>query len=236
MPPDTARSRPWASDRDLSHFLLRACHDLKSAVRAIRTSAELLGRDAPQSKAGTAKTLGFITDGARQIELLTDGLANYSVALQIERESFQRIGMSVALRTALARLDNELRAQRAEVSADDLPRVFGNPDRLAEVFGILLRNALRHRSEREPRIHISAERQGADWHFAVRDNGAGIEPAWLDRVFEPFERMRGGENEGVGLGLPICQAIVERHGGKLWAQSTPGEGSTFFFSVPAADD
>lgn len=237
MPPDTAHpSQPWASDRDLSHFLLRACHDLKTAVRAIRTSAELLNRNGLPDNSAAARHLDFIADGARRIDLLTDGLTGYSIALQIDRSSFQRIGMNVILRNALARLDSELREQGAEIVAGDLPRIFGNTDRLGQVFEILLRNALLHRSERKPRIDVSAERQGNEWLFAVRDNGEGIETAWLERIFEPFERMRGGENEGSGLGLPICRVIVERHGGKLWARSTPGEGSAFFFSLPAEED
>ncbi len=225
---------PWTSDRNLSEFLLRACHDLKSSLRAVRAHAELLGMKGREpDKPGFEKHLGFIVDGARKIDLLVEGLASYSIALQIEESSFQSIRMDIPLRTALARLDGELRGQNAEVTSGELPRVRGNPDRLAQIFEILLRNAVRHRAERSPCVHITAESQTEEWLFAVRDNGPGIEPRWLERIFKPFERLHGKETEGVGLGLAICRAIVERHGGKLWAESTPGTGSTFFFSLPA---
>jgi signal transduction histidine kinase len=226
---------PWTSDRHLSEFLLRACHDLKTPLRAIRANAELLQRNGlAQQDSGSEQRLSFIADGARRIDLLADGLASYSIALQIEESSFQFIRMDAVLRTALARLHEELRNRRAEITSDALPRTFGNPDRLAQIFEILVRNALQYGDQAAPRIHITAEKQGEAWLFAVRDNGPGIESAWLDRIFRPFERLHGKQNEGVGLGLAIGRAIVNRHGGKLWAESGPESGSTFFFTLPVA--
>jgi light-regulated signal transduction histidine kinase (bacteriophytochrome) len=222
------------SDRDLSAFLLRACHDLRGSLRAIRANAELLQRDgAAAETADFERRLGFIVDGARRIDLLTDGLSGYSIALQIEEASFQFTRMDAQLRTALAKLDKELREQGAEVTYGELPGVLGNPDRLAQIFETLLRNALRHRGQSSARIHVSAEKQGEEWLFAVRDNGPGIDAAYLERIFRPFERLNPTEHEGVGMGLAICRAIVERHGGRLWAESTPGTGSTFLFTLPA---
>jgi signal transduction histidine kinase len=141
--------------------------------------------------------------------------------------------MELALRTALAKLDKELRTEGAEVTSGTLPVVSGNPDRLAQVFEILLRNALRYRTERAPRIHISAEKQDNEWLFSVRDNGPGIEADYLERVFQPFERLHAGNTEGAGMGLTICRAIVERHGGRIRVESEPGAGSTFLFTLPA---
>jgi signal transduction histidine kinase len=230
----TDRSTP---DRDLSEFLQRACHDLKSALRAIRAQAELLQRDArPAENSDLERRLGFIVDGARKIDSLTDGLSGYSIALQIEEASFQPARMDVILRTALARTDREMQERGAEVTSSELPQVYGNPDRLVQVFEILLHNALRHCGQSSPRIHITAEKRADEWLFAVRDNGPGIEAAYLERIFKPFERLHGEKPEGPGMGLAICRAIVERHGGKLWAESTPGTGSTFLFTIPAIDD
>ena len=229
----SGRKDGWTSDQDLSEFLLRGCHDLRSPVRAIRAHADLIRKSArtPET-ADFDQRLDFIVDGVRKIDLLTAGLTSYSIALHIEQASFQPARMEVMLRTALARLDDELRTHGAEVTHGDLPGVSGNPDRLAEIFGNLLENALRHRAERSPRILITAERQAETWLFAVRDNGPGIDADYLERVFKPFERLRAGE--GPGLGLAICRTIVEKHGGKLWAESTPGTGSTFFFTLPVS--
>ncbi len=124
------------------------------------------------------------------------------------------------------------------MTCGELPRVFGNPDRLAQVFENLLRNAVRHRGESAPHIHVQAEKQAAadgqeEWLFAIRDNGPGIEAAYLERIFKPFERLSAEKPEAPGMGLAICRAIVERHGGKLWVESTPGSGSTFFFTLAA---
>jgi signal transduction histidine kinase len=231
---------PWTSDRHLSEFLLRACHDLKTPLRAIRTSAELLERNGDiakqiaQQESGVEQRIRFIADGARRIDLLADGLASYSIALQIEESSFQFIRMDAVLRTALTRLREELSKHCAEVTSDELPRIFGNPDRLAQIFEILIRNALQYGDQVSPRIHITAEKHVEAWLFAVRDNGPGIESAWLDRIFRPFERLHGKQNEGAGLGLAIGRAIMNRHGGKLWAESGPESGSTFFFTLPVA--
>jgi len=239
------------SDRDLSEFLLRACHDLRSSLRAIRAHAELVQRgvhadDTPDLN----RNFAFIASNARRIELLTDGLSSYSIALQIEEASFQSARMDVLLRTALARIDQEIQELGAEVTSGELPQVSGKPDRLVQVFEILLLNALRHCGQSSPRIHVTAEKvtaekvtaekvsagkQAEEWLFAIRDNGPGIDAAYLERVFKPFERLHAGQAESVGMGLAICRAIVERHGGKLWAESTPGTGSTFLFTLPVVD-
>jgi signal transduction histidine kinase len=221
------------SDPDLSRFLLRACHDLRSSLRAIRVHTELLQREAAAGISELDQHLAFIVDGTRRIDLLTEGLSSYSIALQIDEASFQPIRMDLAVRTALAKLDKELRNAGAEVTRGTLPVVSGNLDRLVQVFEILLRNALHHRSERPPRIHIGAEKQDNEWIFAVQDNGPGIEAEYLERVFQPFERLRPGE--GAGMGLTICRAIVERHGGRTRVESEPGAGSTFLFTLPAKD-
>jgi signal transduction histidine kinase len=219
-------------EREFSQFLLRASHDLRTSARAVQVHSELLLRDAPPAS-DFAESLRFVAGGARQIDLLVDGLAGYSVALQTDDSSFQVTPTAVLLRTVLARLEKELREAGAEVTYDPLPRVRGNPDRLMQVFENLLRNAVHHRGPAAPRIHITAEEQDGSWLFAVRDNGPGLEADCLEIIFRPFERLHGKERSGAGLGLAICRAIVERHGGAIWAESRVGSGSTFFFRLPA---
>ena len=237
MPPWTTRDdqngRPI--ERDMSDFLLRACHDLRTPLRAIHAHAELLRKtENPQSAADFDQRLGFIVDGAQRMNLLLDGLASYSISLRLEEQSFQPTQMEVILRLALAKLRKELTESQAEVAYDPLPSVTGDPDRLAQLLENLVLNAIRHRGSNPPRVHVSVTKQADSYVFAVRDNGPGIESAYLERVFAPFERLCGKELPGPGLGLAISREIVERHGGRIWVESTLGSGSTFFFTLPAA--
>jgi len=220
------------SDREVSEFLLRACHDLRSPARAVRTYSELFLRDSGGLEGpAVAQRIGFIVDGARKIDALLDGLAAYAVALQTDSSSFQSSRLDVLLRSVLAKMDKELRAGGAEVVYGELPLVAGNLDRLMQVFEHLLRNALAYRGETPPRISIDAARQGEDWLLTVRDNGPGVEAESLEKIFRPFERLQA--KSGTGMGLAICRAIVERHGGRIWAESDGQRGSVFCFTLPA---
>ena len=222
------------SDREVSEFLLRACHDLRAAARTVRTHSELLLKDAGTLRnPGFEQGIGFIVEGSRRIDSLVDGLVSYSVALQTEPASFQSTRLDVLLRSVLTKLDKELRACGAEVARGELPMVTGNPDRLLQVFEYLLRNALVHRGQAAPRIEIGAGKHVEGWLFTVRDNGPGVETALLESIFMPFERLPGKPRPGAGLGLAICRAIVERHGGRIWAESQPEGGVTFCFTLPA---
>ena len=225
------REKPVDRDRELSEFLLRVSHDMRSPMRAIRAHAELIRRD---SAASDDPRLGFIIGGIQNVELLADGLSSYALALRIEAASFQPAQMDVLTRLAMAKIRKEIQENQAQIAVDPLPTVAGNPDRLAQLMENLLLNALRHRGPDAPRIQVSAERNGNDWRFGVRDNGPGIDAAYLERIFKPFERLRGKELPGPGLGLAIAREIARKHGGTMWAESQAGAGSTFFFTLPAA--
>ena len=223
-------SRDW----EISEFLLRLCHDLRGPARAIRGHAELLAKDfAAVGDPGVPERLGFITTGIQSVEALAEGLASYSLALRIEAGSFQPTQMEVLVRLVLAKLRKEVQTAGAEVSYGALPQIHGNPDRLSQLWENLILNAIRHRGPEAPRIQVSAEVAERNWRFAVRDNGPGIESAYLEKIFKPFERLRGKQTPGCGLGLAIAREIVERHGGRIWAESAPGAGATFFFTLPA---
>jgi signal transduction histidine kinase len=179
--------------------------------------------------------LSFIVEGTRRLELLAEGLSNYSVALGIEESSFRSVSSDILLRSALAKLGKELAENQAEVIYKDLPRVHGDPDRLSQVFENLLMNAVRHRGAATPRVQVAAEKELTYWRFAVRDNGPGVEEEYLERIFNPFERLSSGGSGAPGLGLTISREIVVRHGGRMWAESEIGAGSTFLFTLPARD-
>jgi len=226
---------PTRSDRELSEFLLRACHDLRAAARAVRTHSELFLKDSARAQdAASEQRLGFIVDGSRKIDRLLDGLVQYSVALQTDPSTFQPTRLDVLLRFALAQLDKDLRAAGGAVTYGALPEVRGNPDRLMQVWENLLRNSVIHRGETGPKIDISAERQDGNWQIAVKDNGPGVEPAFLETIFTPFERLDKHHGSGAGLGLAICRTIVERHGGRIWAESRPEGGLAVCFTLPAS--
>jgi len=236
-PGEEANSRKElpTTDRQASELLLRACHDLRTPLRSIRAHAELLLRShETKQMPDIEERLGFIVGGARRMDRLVDGLASYSLALQIDKTSFHLTPMDVLLRTVLKRLEKELRDNEAEVSCKKLPRVWGDPDRLIDLLENLLANALRHRGQAPPRIRITAGKQAEEWQFGVRDNGPGVDAAYLESIFSPFVRLPGKQLEGPGLGLAICRAIVEQHGGRIWAESEAGTGSTFLFTLPAA--
>ena len=121
----------------------------------------------------------------------------------------------------------------AQVTCDPLPTIEGDATQLIQVFQNLVGNAIKFRDEKAPSVHVSAERKANEWVFAVRDNGIGIAPEDSERIFRIFQRLHGrGEYPGTGIGLAVCKRIVERHGGRIWVESKPGNGSVFYFTIP----
>ncbi len=226
-----------AVDDELRQFLLRACHDLRNPLRAVRANAELLRIPEKRQGPDAGLILGFIVDGARRIDSLVDGLAAYTLALHTGTQPFLPTNLGVVLRSVIARLAAEIRECDAEVTYGELPRIAGDPDRLGQLFECLLRNALRYRGSAPPRIHITATAHDDAWLVAVRDNGIGIEQGDAERIFRPFERLHrdapSGEIAGAGLGLAVCREIVTRHGGKIWAEHAGEPGATILLTLPA---
>jgi light-regulated signal transduction histidine kinase (bacteriophytochrome) len=124
----------------------------------------------------------------------------------------------------------------AHVTSTVLPKVRIPESHLVQLLQNLISNALKYRRPEPPTVDISAERQERRWRFAVRDNGIGIEPPYLPQIFGVFKRLHGQEYEGTGIGLAICQKIIDRNGGRIWVESEPDKGSTFFFTVRALDE
>jgi signal transduction histidine kinase len=228
-----------ANDRESSEFLLRVCHDLRTCLRSIQPPAEsLLMRGESGPAATMERRLSFIMGGARKLDLLVEGLAAYAVAMQINRGTFQIVPLDIVLRGVLMKLDKELRDNRTMMSCDKMPPVSGDPDRLGQVFDILIRNALVHRGQAQPRISVVVQAHPEGWLFSVRDNGPGLEAAYLERIFQPFERLNGNGSDsiGPGLGLATCRIIVERHGGRVWAESEANAGFTVSFTLPRLEE
>jgi light-regulated signal transduction histidine kinase (bacteriophytochrome) len=220
------------SNADLAQFAYVASHDLKEPLRAVSGCVGLLKRHFEgnlDERAGEYMT--HIVDGAVRMETLIDGLLAYS-RVGTQGGELQPVESAKALGTALQNLAASIEESGAVVTHDTLPAVDGDLPQLVSLFQNLIGNALKFRKATLPHIHVSAERNGTHWHFSVRDNGIGIAPQNFERIFAVFQRLHTRrEYPGTGIGLAICKKIVERHGGRIWVESVPGEGATFSFSL-----
>ncbi|MEN6516741.1 MAG: PAS domain S-box protein [Methanospirillum sp.] len=230
------RSRELArSNEELQQFAYIASHDLQEPLRAISGFTELLERRYKGELDERAdRYINFIVDGTRQMQQVIQDLLAYS-RVQTKAHEFDLIDTNRALDQALLNLRVSIRDRHAHVAVEDrLPEIFADGIQITQVFQNLIGNALKFQKPGAvPEIRISTVREGGDWVFSVADNGIGIDARHLDRIFMLFQRLHAkGEYDGTGIGLAICKRIVERHGGSIAVQSTPGLGSTFTFSIP----
>jgi len=232
------RARELArSNADLEQFAYVASHDLQEPLRAIVSYLQLLERRyVAQLDERGQRYIGHAVEGGRRMQTLITDLLTYSRVGRRGTE-FAPVEMASVFESAVFGLRVAIEESDALVTHDPLPTVNGDVTQLTQVMQNLLGNALKFRGEARPAIHVSAERQTGAWQFSVRDNGIGIAPEYRDRVFILFQRLHArDEYSGTGIGLAVCKKIVERHGGTLWVDSTPGGGSTFRFTLPDAGD
>jgi light-regulated signal transduction histidine kinase (bacteriophytochrome) len=222
------------SNRDLEQFAYVASHDLQEPLRAVGGYVKLLQRRFPKDI--DAKAIEFITgaaDGATRMErLITDLLAFSRVGTR--GATFVPADMNGLLAEALQNLQASIKTAGAKVTHDPMPTLAVDPTQMMQLFQNLIGNAIKFRGERPPEIHVGAQKQEGRWVFSVRDNGIGIDPQYFERIFQIFQRLHTRKvYAGTGIGLAICKKIVERHGGTIWLESQPEQGSTFYFSIPA---
>ncbi len=218
---------------DLQQFAYAASHDLQEPVRNVAVYSEIISRRyQSQLDADGRLFLGFLTEGGRRLATLINDLLAYTRAGVIEG-LVTAVDSSAVLKHTLFSLAEAIRESDAVLTYDDLPPVHMGEAHLQQVFQNLIVNALRYRGERTPRIHISATSQGRSWRFSVEDNGIGIASQYKEKIFGIFKRLHHDQKYGgTGIGLAICQRVVERYGGRIWVESEPGKGSTFYFTVP----
>lgn len=221
------------SNAELEQFAYVASHDLQEPLRKVASFCQLLARKYEgQLDERADQYIHFAVDGATRMQLLINDLLDYSRVGRADT-AFELVDCNVALGRALSNLETAIDETGATVSAEPLPTVVGIPLRITQVFQNLIANALKFRSAEPPVVRIGAERVGDEWEFSVADNGIGIEPQYADRIFVVFQRLHTKEAyPGTGIGLAICKKIVERHGGRIWLESTPGVGSTFRWTMP----
>lgn len=220
---------------ELRQFAYVASHDLQEPLRSVGSYAQLLRkRYGGRLDSDADDFIGFVVDGVQRMHVLLNDMLAFSRVTTDDGETRpnDRCDCELVLSRALANLDSSMRESGAVVTHDPLPVVLGDEVQLVQVFQNLIGNAIRYRSEEPPRIHISVLHNDAEWVFAVKDNGIGIEPRYHDRIFGIFKRLHGKELPGTGMGLAICKKIIEFHGGRIWVDSQPGEGAVFHFTIP----
>ncbi len=220
-------------NRELDEFTYVASHDLQEPLRKLVSFSTLLktdiGGDLPEKAATDIK---FITDSAKRMEALVQDLLQLSRSgrSDMKRES---IPLNECADHALESLSTAIEEAEAVIERDDLPDVVADRTLMTQLFQNLIGNALKYRSpDRTPVIRITVESSETGWLFGVRDNGIGMESQYVEQIFAPFKRLHGrGEYKGTGIGLAICRKVVDRHGGRIWAESVFGEGSHFKFTL-----
>lgn len=198
--------------------------------------SELLRRKfSEQLGAAGEEYIGYTVLGAKRMENLLRNLRTYTHDSTLAQAPADEVDTDAIFSRTLQNLAVAIEANEAKIECGALPKVRIYEFQLEQIFLNLIANAIRYRTDAPPEIAVSAERQGGDWVFSVRDNGIGIEPKFHEQIFEVFKRLHGAaEYSGTGMGLAICQRAIERAGGRIWVESSPNEGSTFFFTVPAA--
>lgn len=223
------------SNDELEQFAYVASHDLQEPLRMVSSYTQLLARRYRDRLDDDAREfIGYAVDGVNRMQALIADLLAFS-RVGSRGGAMEATRLDAVVERTLANLEAAIRESGARVTIHPLPVVRGDAGQLGQLFQNLVGNALKFRGAAAPRIEVGAGRDGGQWRFHVRDNGIGIEPEYTERIFVIFQRLHGrAEYPGTGIGLSICKKIVERHGGRIWVDSQPGRGSTFFFTLPAA--
>lgn len=226
--------RNHAEER-LEQIASAVSHDLREPLRTITNYQRLLERRHGDSLDDDARSfLAFAVDGAERMEKMLEGLLAYA-RVDADERAPQPTDCAVVLDAVTTSLRGEIEGRGAEIVRGELPTVVADESQLERLFSVLVSNALTYGGDR-PHIEIGAEQEEAEWRFRVADDGIGIDPSDRERIFDLFERLHTQEEyPGTGTGLAIAREIVAVHGGQIWIESEPGEGSTFYFTIPVAD-
>lgn len=223
------------ADVEFEEFVSLAAHNLRESLREVASFSQLMAETyANRLDSDAGAFLGRIQEGAARMQsLLTDVVDYWATSSGDEQSS--RTDMEAVLRQVLLCLDKQILARSAVITHDPLPAVLGDSEVLTRVLRHLIRNAVEYCETLSPHVHIASRRVSLEWVFSVQDSGPGIDPAFQGNLFQVFKRLHGRGHAGNGLGLAFCKKAIESGGGRMWMESTPGAGSTFYFTVAPAE-
>ncbi|MGG6296731.1 sensor histidine kinase [Leptolyngbya sp. AN02str] len=225
------------SNQDLEQFAYVASHDLQEPLRAVAGYTQLLTKEYGDRFDSTAQLYTtYIVDGAKRMQQLIQDLLTYS-RIGSKDLNLSLVNMNELVALVQQNLEVAIAESDATITSDTLPTIVGDRSQLLQLLQNLISNAIKFRAEHPPHIHILVSGNAYQWQFGVQDNGIGIKSQYLERIFEIFKRLHTRtEYSGTGIGLAICKKIVNRHGGSIWAESTPDVGTTIHFTIPAQLD
>jgi signal transduction histidine kinase len=221
------------SNEDLQNFAYACCHDLQEPLRVISNYTQLIAKRYPGRvlDESACEFMEFTVDATRRMQELINGVLNYSL-VDSRDSKFRETDCSTVVSMAVANLAVAIEESGALIHCENLPKLKGDSSQLLQLFQNLISNAIKFRSSKPPQIHISSKENTSSWIFTIQDNGEGLNMKFADRIFIIFQRLHAqGLYPGSGIGLTLCKKIVERHGGNIWVESSPGEGSSFQFSL-----
>ena len=221
------------SNKELQQFAYVASHDLQEPLRMVTSFTQLLERRYRGNLDDDADDfINYIVEGAKRMQNLIDDLLTYS-RVTTQAEVFKTVDMEEVLKFSIANLKVLIDENDAKITHDPLPTINADMSQMIQLFQNLIGNAIKFHGNEPPVIHISAQKDGESWIFSVEDNGIGIEPHHWERIFRVFQRLNKRDDyPGTGIGLSVCEKIIQRHYGKIWLESEPGKGSKFFFKLP----
>jgi two-component system, chemotaxis family, sensor kinase Cph1 len=221
------------SNKELELFAYVASHDLQEPLRMVSSYTQLLERRYSDKLDDDAREfIGYAVDGASRMQRLINDLLEFS-RVSTRGKPMAQTGMSDVMENVRGNLRLAIEDAGARITSDPLPVVTADAGQLGQVLQNLIGNGIKFRNGGRPEVHVGVVEREDHWQFSVRDNGIGVEPQYFDRIFVIFQRLHTkGEYPGTGIGLALCKRIVERHGGRIWLESKPNEGSTFFFTIP----
>jgi PAS domain S-box-containing protein len=221
------------SNKELELFAYVASHDLQEPLRMVSSYTQLLERRYSEKLDDDAREfIGYAVDGANRMQRLINDLLEFS-RVSTRGKPLERTDVSEVMENVRVNLSLAIEDAGARITSDRMPVVSADAGQLGQVFQNLIANGIKFRNGDRPELHVGATESEHHWQFSVRDNGIGIEQQYFDRIFVIFQRLHTkGDYPGTGIGLALCKRIVERHGGKIWLESMPNEGSTFFFTIP----
>jgi len=225
------------SNKDLQQFAYVASHDLQEPLRMVASYLQLLEHRYNEKLDQDAREfIGYAVDGASRMKTLINDLLQFS-RVGTRGKPFELTDLNSVLGRVHANLQFTINDANALISCDELPTVMADPSQMAQLFQNLVANAIKFHGEELPRVHIKAEESEKEWIISVTDNGIGIDPQYFDRIFIIFQRLHTrSEYEGTGIGLAVARRIVERHKGRIWVDSEPGKGTTFFIALPKVEN